>query len=229
MAERISTTAERLKAIMAERKLKQSDIVALSQPFCRKYGVKIGKSDISQYVNAKATPGQHKLTILGMALNVNEAWLMGMDVPEERADLSNVIPYPTNILPPPTLRRVPRVGRIACGKPILAEENVEDYDLVPDGIDCNFTLVCQGDSMINARIYDGDVVCIRSQETVESGEIAAVMVDEDEATLKRIYLYDDHVVLHAENPQYKPMVFWEEEMNRVRIIGLATHFIARIR
>ena len=82
--------------------------------------------------------------------------------------------------------------------------------------------------MINARIYDGDIVCIQSAETVNSGEIAAVMVGDDEATLKRIEIYPDHIVLKAENPQYKPLVFWEDDMNNVRIIGRATYFIGKI-
>lgn len=222
------TTADRLKYLMDTRGLKQKDIVDLCRPLCEKYGEKIEKPHMSQYVSGKHKPEQRKLTILSMALDVSEGWLMGLDVPMERSDIPNIVPFPSNINPAPTFQKVPRVGRIACGTPILAEENIEGYDSVPDTIKCDFTLACRGDSMINARIYDGDIVCIRSQETVESGEIAAVMVDEEEATLKRVYLYDDHVVLHAENPQYKPMVFWKEEMNRVRIIGLATHFIAQI-
>lgn len=222
-------TADRLKELMDTRGINQADIVELLKPYCKSLGVKIGKSAVSQYVNGKHQPNQRSLTALGLALNVSESWLMGLDVPMERNDNLIALGYPSNLLPAPIFRRKPRVGRIACGSPILAEENIEDYDLVPDGINCDFTLVCRGDSMINARIYDGDVVCIRSQEIVENGEIAAVMVGEEEATLKRVYLYEDHIVLHAENPQYKPLVFWQDEMNRVRIIGVATHFIAQIK
>lgn len=75
------TTAQRLKTIMEERKLKQVDILNLSLPYCTKYGVKMNKSDISQYVSGKVEPSQNKLVILGMALGVTEAWLMGFDVP----------------------------------------------------------------------------------------------------------------------------------------------------
>lgn len=78
------TTAQRLEQIMQKRNMRQVDILAASVPFCQKYGVKLGKNDLSQYVSGKVEPGQEKLTILGLALNVSEAWLMGYDVPAER-------------------------------------------------------------------------------------------------------------------------------------------------
>ena len=135
----------------------------------------------------------------------------------------------SSLRPMPELVKVPRIGRIACGTPITAEENIEDYDDVPSYIKCDFTLVCRGDSMINARIFDGDIVCIKMQPLVSSGDIAAVMVGEDEATLKRVKIFEDHVVLEPENPMYKPLTFWGEDMNRVHIIGKATHFISSVR
>lgn len=79
-----TNTANRLKETMAERNIKQVDILRLAKPFCEKYGVKLAKNDLSQYVSGKVEPGQEKLTILGLALNVSEAWLMGFDVPKER-------------------------------------------------------------------------------------------------------------------------------------------------
>ncbi|MEE0095599.1 MAG: transcriptional regulator [Oscillospiraceae bacterium] len=80
----MENTATRLKQIMWERNLRQSDILKLAEPYCQKYRIKLGKSDLSQFVNGKVEPGQSKLTILGLALNVSEAWLMGYDVPRER-------------------------------------------------------------------------------------------------------------------------------------------------
>ena len=79
-----STTATRLKEIMQIRNLRQVDVLQLAQPYCEKYRIKLGKSDLSQFVNGKTVPGQWKLTILGLALNVSESWLMGLDVPMER-------------------------------------------------------------------------------------------------------------------------------------------------
>ena len=73
----VATTAERLKYLMESRGLKQADIVRMAQPYCEKYRIKLGKSDMSQYVSGKVKPAQWKLTILGLALNVSEAWLMG--------------------------------------------------------------------------------------------------------------------------------------------------------
>ena len=135
---------------------------------------------------------------------------------------------PKNIIPMPAMRRIPLVGTIACGTPILAEENLDGEVDLPDHVRADFALRCRGDSMINARIYDGDVVYIRQQETVENGEIAAVLIDE-EATLKRVKLYQDHISLEPENPQYRPLVYWEDEMNCVHIIGKAVAFTSTVR
>ena len=81
---RVSTTGERLKTIMRLRNIKQIDIVNAAKPFCDKYGVKLGRNDVSQYVSGKVAPNQHKLTLLALALNVSEIWLMGYNAPMER-------------------------------------------------------------------------------------------------------------------------------------------------
>lgn len=133
-----------------------------------------------------------------------------------------------NIIPLPETRKIPLIGSIACGAPILAEEHVEDYIDIPKKIQADFALTCKGDSMINARIFDGDIVYIRQQEVVDNGQIAAVLID-GEATLKRVQLYDDHISLEPENPQYRPLVYWEKEMNQIRILGKAVAFTSTIR
>lgn len=236
--EHIYSTAERLQQIIRDRGIKQADILAAAQPYCERYGVKLNKSDLSQFVNGKSNPGQWKLTVLALALNVSESWLMGLDVPMERQSSDSVDPAPAllgsipNLLPLPKTRKVPRLGTIACGEPILAQENIEDYDKAPEGVNCDFTLKCKGDSMTGARIHDGDIVYIRLQEEVENGEIAAVLVDdvgESNATLKRVYLYENQIVLQAENPKYSPWVYTGEDMNKVRIIGKAVAFLSEVR
>ena len=121
------------------------------------------------------------------------------------------------------VQRVPLLGRIACGEPILAEESFECYVEVGTRIRCDFCLRAHGDSMVNARIHDGDIVFIRQQENVENGEIAAVLID-DEATLKRVFDSADRVILQAENPKYEPLVYVGEEKNHVRILGKAVAF-----
>lgn len=128
----------------------------------------------------------------------------------------------------PKMVKKPRLGTIACGEHILAVENIETYDLVPEDIPCDFTLKCKGDSMINARIFDGDIVYIRQQDIVEDNEIAAVLIDDD-ATLKRVRIFGDHVVLEPANPMYQPLVFWGEDMNRMRILGKAVAFLSLVR
>lgn len=92
------TTAIRLKKIMKERRLRQVDILNLSLPYCQKFGVKMNKSDISQYVSGKVEPSQEKLVVLGMALNVSEGWLMGLDVSPLRKDAPHEA-YEDSVLP----------------------------------------------------------------------------------------------------------------------------------
>lgn len=222
----METIANRLKQALTARDMKQSDIVTLTG---------IGKSSISTYLSGEYEPKQKNLYRLAKALNVNEAWLMGYDVPMERDPgfpTSSLIASIPNLMPLPKTREVPRLGIIACGEPILARENIEDYDKAPEGVNCDFTLKCKGDSMVGARINDGDIVYIRQQEEVENGEIAAVLVDdstdESSATLKRVYLYENQIVLQAENPKYSPWVYTGEDMNKVRIIGKAVAFLSEV-
>ena len=163
---------------------------------------------------------QSKITAIAEVLQTTPAALMGWD--------SHATVIPDNIIPMPELRKIPLIGTIACGAPILAEEHIEDYIDIPKHIAADFALACKGDSMINARIFDGDIVYIRQQNTVENGEIAAVLID-GEATLKRVRLFDDHISLEPENPQYRPMVYWGEEMNTVHILGKAVAFTSAIR
>ena len=127
----------------------------------------------------------------------------------------------------PTTYKVPILGSIACGAPILAQEHIDGYTGVPDTIHADFALICKGDSMMGARIYDGDLVYIRQQETVENGEIAAVLID-GEATLKRVRLGPDSISLMPENPMYRPIILWGEEMNQIQILGKAVAFTAEL-
>lgn len=183
--------------------------------------VGVGKSTVRKWETGMIeNMRQDKIAALANALQVTPGYLMGWEDAPGGAAIPGTSPLPTFV-------RRPRLGTIACGAPILAEENIELYDAVPDWVKCDFTLVCKGDSMINARIFDGDVVCIRQQPEVENGEVAAVLID-NEATLKRVRLFDDHIVLEPENPLYKPLVFWDDEMKHVRILGKATHFISRV-
>ena len=121
---------------------------------------------------------------------------------------------------------LPLVGSIAAGEPIFAEEEVEYYSPAQDG-GADFCLRVHGDSMTGAGIKEGDVVFIRKQETVDDGDIAAVLI-EDEATLKRVYVSPDTITLVAENPKYKPMVFTKKQGKNIRILGKAVSFTTRL-
>ncbi len=127
----------------------------------------------------------------------------------------------------PTFDEIPLVGTIACGTPILAEENIEDFVKKEPSIKADFALRCKGDSMINARIFDGDIVYIRKQPDVENGEIAAVLIAED-ATLKRVYKYANRIELRAENPMYPPINFEGDSLKEITILGKAIAFISII-
>lgn len=161
------------------------------------------------------------LVPLAEALRTTPAYLMGWES-------DSIDALPANITPLPEMQKLPLIGSIACGQPILAEEHIEEYVSIPKHINADFALTCKGDSMINARIFDGDLVYIRQQDSVENGEIAAVLID-GEATLKRVKLYEDHISLEPENPMYKPLVYWNEEMNTIRILGKAVAFTSAIR
>lgn len=225
-----ATTSQRLRQLMGERNIKQVDILRMVTPYCKKYNVKMNKSDLSQFVNGKNEPGQWKLAILGMALDVSEGWLMGLDVPKERNTSNSDIP--SGFEPLPEMVKIPLVGDIACGTPILAEQNIEDYVDCPVLCKATFALRCHGDSMINAEIHDSDVVFIRKQDTVENGQIAAVQIDDGDcynATLKRFYRIGNTVTLMAENPSFPPLSFHNEEINKIHIAGRAVYCLSKIK
>lgn len=176
---------------------------------------------------------QSKVLAFAEALQSQPGDLMGLDGAQDSlkaaiAGISNIMPLPYE-----EGKTVPLLGTIACGTPILAVENVERQILLPDSLSADFCLRCKGDSMINARIYNGDIVYIKQQATVENGEIAAVLIadtaDVSEATLKRVYIYEDKIMLVAENPQYEPLVYVGGEMNSVRIIGKAVSLMGRVK
>lgn len=164
-----------------------------------------------------------KLVALARALETTPAYLMGWEeAPEQdRAPVQYLDPLPK-------MHKIPLIGTIACGEPLLAVENIEGEVDVPEHIRADFALRCKGDSMINARIFDGDIVYIRQQPAVENGQIAAVLIG-DEATLKRVRLFDDHISLEPENPMYRPIVYWNGDMASIRILGLAVAFTSAVR
>ena len=181
----------------------------------------LSPATIYRYENGdiEKVPGDF-LSPIAKVLNTTPAYLMGWDD----------APLPSNLLPLPKMVKKPRLGTIACGKPILAVEDAEEFDSVPIDVDCDFTLKCKGDSIINARIFDGDIVYIRKQPEVELGQIAAVRIG-DEATLKKVYYTpgSGRMILRACNPLYGDLTYEGEELNQVEIMGLAVGFFSLVR
>ena len=210
--------SERLRQLRNERGISQ-------QTLANSLG-DISKSSINMYERGEREPGLETLEAIADFFNVDMDFLLGKSNIPNKAR-SGVFSH-DNIIPMPEMRKIPLIGSIACGAPILADEHIEDYIDIPKHIHADFALTCKGDSMINARIFDGDIVYIRKQDTVENGEIAAVLID-DEATLKRVRLFDDHISLEPENPVYRPIVYWGEEMNSVHILGKAVAFTSCVR
>lgn len=131
---------------------------------------------------------------------------------------------------PVAKQTVPVLGSIHAGEPTYTEEGFDAYVEVGTNIRCDFALRVVGDSMIGARIEDGDIVFIRKQDTVNNGEIAAVLID-DETTLKRVrFLPGGMTMLSPENPRYEPIIVGGEgETRNVRILGKAVAFQSDVR
>ena len=192
----------------------------------------LSKARISQYVNGKFVPKSDAILLLAETLGVSELWLLGRTAdmnPAPSVNTEETIPCPEN-LSPLRLRRFPILGEIACGLPTLAVEDPDGGYVTAADTTADFCLTAKGDSMIGARIYDGDEVFIQQTDLVNNGEIAAVVV-ENEATLKRVYYYPEaeKLILTAENPLYPPMVFVGEELADIRILGRAVAFQSKVR
>lgn len=188
--------------------------------------VGVHKTTVMRWENGETKKiGLDTIDRLASHFGVSSAWLAGKDVPMYRPGFEGM---PDNIIPLPQTKKVPLLGAIACGEPILAVENINKYVEMPETVHGTFALKCKGDSMINARIFDGDIVYIREQPDVENGEIAAVLIG-DEATLKRVYKTPSKVVLRPENPMYDDMTYSKEELNQIRILGKAVAFLSAVR
>lgn len=154
---------------------------------------------------------------LSEALRTTPSYLMGWDDPAPvRAPLSTTPFHPDQMTP------IPVIGKVAAGYTCLAEQYIEGYALadpesMTDGYEY-FWLRVTGDSM-EPDIQEGDLVLVRVQETVESGDCAVVLVDEEDGLVKNIEIGRDHVTLYSKNPSYPPRVFVREDANRVRIVG----------
>lgn len=180
----------------------------------------VSRSTVGMYETGGREPDFETMEAIADIFNVDMDYLMGRTQVERKHPISPPRKeIPPGFQPMPAMTEVPLVGRIACGKPITAEENIERMVCVPAKWRATFTLTCEGSSM-EPKIHDGDLVAIRSQPTVENGEVAAVRI-EGEATLKRVYLHESFIELRAENPAFESIILTREEMNTVTIEGKA--------
>lgn len=211
----MSKFSERLKML---RNLK-----SISQQKLADY-MGVSKSSINMYERGEREPNLELLEAFADFFNVDLNYLLG------QSDVANSVLTSTPILSysnvfPIDAKKLPMLGKIACGEPIYASEDKESYVVAGTNLHADFCLKAQGDSMINARIHDGDIVFIRRQPMVENGEIAAVIIG-DEATLKRVYYNsgDSQIILSPENPAYAPIVYTGEQLNNIKILGKAIAF-----
>lgn len=230
-------TSIRLKKIMAERNLKQVDILDKAKPYCEKYGVKLGKNDLSQYVTGKVEPGQKKLSVLSEALGVSEVWLMGYDValetPDPKKQKKRLTAYYDRLNTNKTSStKIPVLGYVRAGIPLNAVEEILDWEEIPEkwleSGDEYFALSIKGDSM-EPKFSEGDVAIIRKQDDVESGDIAIILVNGDDATCKKVMKYSGGVRLVPWNPAYEVLDFSNQEIEElpVKIIGKVVELRAK--
>lgn len=199
--------SKNLRRLMAEHNVDRAQM-------CKDIGV--AYTTFSDWYNGTKYPRIDKIEMMANYFGVPKSALI-----EEHDD------RPSNIEPIRWGKPVPLVGDIACGTPILAEQNITDYVDTPEHVKADFALRCRGESMIDAGVHDGDIVFIRQQPEVDNGQIAAVLIDgaESEATLKRVYLDNGALTLQAANPSIAPKTFFGEDMSRVHILGRAVAYI----
>ena len=203
----MSSFSETLRRLMQQQNIRQSELA-------RRAG--INKSSISEYLSENYAPKYNNIVKIARALEVPLSTFLAQDAVDSPAEKNA-----------PESDKLPILGRIAAGMPLLAQENIEGYMPRVSGIDADFCLRISGDSMVNARICDGDIVYIKQQPEVENGEIAAVLIN-DGATLKRVYKTEDSVELHAENPKYDPMIFSSGDCDSFLVLGKAIALYSKL-
>ena len=206
------TTGQKIKIAIKNSKYDQKQVAKL---------IEVSASTISQWVNGTTEPRMPNLQKLAEVLAVKVSDLLGDNYIEANNSLG------ISLI---STQKLPLLGDIACGSPIEAYEDIEVYIESNSPITADFCLRCKGDSMIGARIYDGDIVFIKKQDMVDNGEIAAVIID-NEATLKRVqYLPEENIlILKAENPKYADLVYTGEKLDHIRILGKAVSFYSEIK
>lgn len=208
----MKTLGEILKELRLEKNLSQGDFGKF---------LNVTRQTVSNWEMDKRIPSNEMMEFIADFYNVDMDYLFGKtEIKNRYRNVSNIlkVTYPK--------KKIPIIGTIAAGQPILAEEHIEDYIDIESTIEADFCLRVKGDSMINANIDDGDCIFIKQQPDVEDGEIAAVLIEE-EATLKRVYKVGDYIQLRAENPSFKPITL--DGTKPCRILGKATYVLSKVK
>ncbi len=183
--------------------------------------VGVSNTTVNNWVNGYSMPRMNKVDLICSFFGISRSDLLEDRPPTLYDTYDNIMPIKT--------KKVPLLGEIACGEPIYADQDFESYVEVGTDIRADFALRASGDSMIGARIKDGDIVFVRKQDIVDPGEIAAVII-EGEATLKRVYYQEgSRLILQAENSAYPPMVYEADKLNQITILGKAIAFQSDVR
>lgn len=198
----IDTFQNRLQKAMNIRNMKQVDLV-------EKTG--LDKTLLSKYLSGISNARQDKLTVLAEALQVNEIWLMGYDIPMESIPIKNIEKI-----------KIPVLGTVKAGYDYLAQENIVGYESIDNVSDPEnyYALQVTGNSM-EPLFSDGDIAIVHKQDNFDSGNTCIVLINGDEATVKKVVRMDDGIDLIAMNPYYPVRHFSKNEMNEipVKIIG----------
>lgn len=217
----MATFAERLKSLRREKSWSQQRLAD---------ELELSKSSVNMYERGEREPGFETMEAIADLFNVDMNYLYGRTdikiadpIVLDHSAAPAPRPIPKGFEPMPKMKKIPLVGSIACGTPILAEQNIDGHVDAPEDIRCDFALRCKGDSMIGAGIHDGDAVYIHIQPEVENGEIAAVRIGE-EATLKRVYYDGTTLTLMPYNNAYAPMVYTGPQLEDVHIEGKAVGY-----
>ncbi len=190
---------ERLREALFIRKMKPSVL---------SYKTNISEASLSHYLAGHYVPKADKMSVMAQALKVSAAWLSGLDVPMVENEISKM----------PV--RIPVLGYVAAGIPIEAITEILDYEeidseMLSDGSEY-FALQIKGDSM-SPRINNGDVVIVRRQPDVDSGQIAIVCVNGDEATCKKLLKQNGGILLQPLNQCYSPTFYSAEDIRDIPI------------
>lgn len=192
--------AKNLKRLMEDRGLSNVELSEI---------IGVSESTVGKWLLEKSIPRMGAIEKLASYFHINKSDLL--------EDRSNAKEVKLDIQP----RKIPILGKIAAGTPILAVENHEDYFDTSEFINADFALQIQGDSMIGSRIYDGDIVFLRKQSYIENGQIGAFLID-GEATLKIFNKQNNTVMLLSSNPNYSPIILSPEKENIIlgKLIGV---------